>query len=478
MSKKNNLIIPFLFFLLLMATPAEAKFNPNNIISDSEMLNSNTMTLNDIENFLQDKAGYISNYVTQNSDGQTKTAAQIIYDAAHNYDCDGIELSDNPTREERARKCNLISINPRLLLVLLQKEQSLIEDKNPSKRQLDWATGYGCFDGQACNPRWQGFGKQVNSASLQFYDYVNNPGAYPYQAGETYTVSNCDDTDSIITPKNNATAALYNYTPHVFNGNYNFHKLWRKYFTILYPNGSLLQAEGEPGVWLIKDGKKHPFLTKGALTSRYDVNKIITVNKSDLDSYLKGSPLRFPQYSLVRSPAGSIYLLVDDKKRLIENAEVFRQIGYNPEEVVNASWEDINAYTAGTTITASSTYITGALLQDKNTGGVYYVEDGTKSPLWDPILLKTKFKNFTIVPVETEKLDSYKTINPAKFEDGNILKSDASPAVYIIENGKKRPVASGKIFESLGYKWENIITVSPKLLALYDLGETLKINQE
>jgi hypothetical protein len=171
-------------------------------------------------------------------------------------------------------------------------------------------------------------------------------------------------------------------------------------------------------------------------------------------------------------------LLVDDKKRLIENAEVFKQIGYNPEEVVNASWEDINAYTAGTTITASSTYITGALLQDKNTGGVYYVEDGTKSPLWDPILLKTKFKNFAIVPVETEKLDSYKTIDPAKFDDGSILKSNASPAVYIIENGKKRPVASGEVFEGLGYKWENIITVSPKLLALYELGETLKINQE
>lgn len=477
MVKKNNLIITSLLFLLI-AAPAQAEFNPNNIVSDSEMLNSKTMNLADIENFLKDKGGYISTYVTQNNDGQTKSAAQIIYDAANNYDCDGIELSDNPTREERARKCNPVFINPKALLVLLQKEQSLVEEKNPTEKQLNWATGYGCFDGQACNPRWEGFGKQVNSASLQFYDYVTNPNAYPYKAGETYIVSNSNDTVSTITPENNATAALYNYTPHVYNGNYNFYKIWHRYFTILYPNGSLLQAEGEPGVWLIKNGQKHPFLTKGALTSRYDTNKIITVSKSDLDSYSRGSSIRFPQYSLVRSPAGSIYLLVDDKKRLIENAEVFKQIGYNPEEVIDASWEDVNSYISGATITASSTYITGALLQDKTTGGVYYVEDGTKAPLWDAVLLKTRFKNLSIAQVEPEKLNSYKTIAPVKFEDGNILKSEASPAVYIIENGKKRPVASGEIFEALGYKWENIITVSPKLLALYELGETLKITQE
>ena len=33
----------------------------------------------------------------------------------------------------------------------------------------------------------------------------------------------------------------------------------------------------------------------------------------------------------------------------------------------------------------------GALLQDKSTGGVFYVYEGTKAPLWDAVLLKTKF---------------------------------------------------------------------------------------
>ena len=146
-----------------------------------------------------------------------------------------------------------------------------------------------------------------------------------------------------------------------------------------FPNGTLVQIRGEAGVWLIQNGVKRPFHTKGALTSRFDFNKIVKVNKSDLDNYTKGSPIKFPQYSLIRSPRGTIYLLVDDVRRGITSGEVFKKIGYNPEEIINASWADVNAYAEGKPITEESSYPTGALLQDKETGGVYWVEDETKA---------------------------------------------------------------------------------------------------
>lgn len=453
-----------------------AEFNPNYIISDEEIMDSKSMTLQDVENFLKAKGGYISTYKTQNSRGELKTAAQIIYEAAaNNYDCSAFDDNGrNFTLAEMKTKCDPISINPKFLLTLLQKEQSLVEEKDPTPNQLDWATGYGCFDGEACIERYRGFGKQVNSASLQFYSYVTEPEKYTYKAGNTYRLSNGSSIgDSLVTPANNATAALYNYTPHVYNGNYNFYNLWNRYFTRKYPNNSLLQAKGEIGVWLIKDGQKRPFLTKGALTSRFDIKKIVQVDRSILDSYPTGAPLRFPQYSLVRSPKGDIYLLVDDTKRKISNMEAFRSIGFNPEEILSGSWEDINAYRNGTEITAASEYPTGALLQNNKTGGVYWVADGEKAPLIDAIFLKTKFKNKPITQVNPEVLDKYITTGPIRFSDGELMKSDSSPAVYILDGGKKRPIASGEVFESLGYKWENILTVTPKVLAMYDLGNTL-----
>jgi hypothetical protein len=326
--------------------------------------------------------------------------------------------------------------------------------------------------------RWRGFGKQVNSASLQFSDYLNSPQYYTYKAGNTYTISNTGRPSSIVTIKNSATAGLYNYTPHVYNGNFNFFKLWTRYFTRSYPNNSLLQAKGEVGVWLIKDGKKRPFLSRGALTTRYDLDKVIQVNKADLDKYQTGAPIKFAQYSILRSPRGTIFLLVDDTRRGFTSQEAFRKIGFNPEEIINASWDDINVYTEGAPITEDSEYATGALLQDKTTGGIYYVSEQTKAPLLDRVLLETRFKRKSIFQVEPEKLARYKTIGPALFTDGEILTADNSPAVYVIDKMKKRAVLSADAFLALGYKWENVISVPSKIIALYEDGEPLGKNYE
>lgn len=471
-------------YLLSVNIAYADQFNPNLIISDEEILDSTTMSLDDIQSFLESKGSYLARYTGPNADGILKKASEIIYDAAvNNFDCDDANLSDNPDIFEKQQKCQPIAINPEFLLVLLQKEQSLVEETAPTQRQLDWATGYGCPDNQACNLRWQGFGKQVNSAALQFFDYITNPHRYTYKVGYTYSVENTGRPPTTIMPVNNATAALYNYTPHVYWGNYNFHKIWLRYFTFNYLNGSLLQAKGEPGVWLIQNGKKRPFLTKGALTSRFDVDRIIQVNKADLDRYLEGGPIKFPQYSLIRSPRGTVFLLVDDKRRGFTSAEAFRKIGYHPDEVIEASWDDINVYQEGVAITATTSYPMGALLQDNTTGGVYYVYEGTKAPLWDAVLLKTRFKRLAIFPISPEKLASYQTVEPVVFPAGELLKSPISPAVYITSENKKHAFISGKAFEGIGYKWENIITVSQKIIDLYTDGdpiteEALEIEEE
>ncbi|MDD4272038.1 MAG: hypothetical protein PHF50_04530 [Patescibacteria group bacterium] len=466
------LIIVALFSFLQIKNVRAEGFDPNNIISDLEILDYTSMDLADIQEFLENKHSYLATYSCPDYAGVTRKASEIIYNAAaKNYDCDGAIMSDNPTEDEKISKCKKVTISPKFLLVLLQKEQSLIEgNPAPSQRALDWAVGYGCPDSGGCNSRWKGFGKQVNSAALQFRDYIDNPQYYTYKMGNTYNISNTNRDPMDITPANQATAALYNYTPHVYNGNFNFYKIWQRWFTKIYPDGSLLQADGESGVWLLQNGLRRPFLSKAALVSRFDINKIIKINKSDLDKYEKGVPIKFAQYSLIRSPRGTIFLLVDDKKRGFTSMAAFRKMGFNPEEVVNADWEDINYYTNGSPITATSTYPTGALLQNKKTGGVYYVIDGTKAPLADKIFLTAKFKNKKIIKVSPAELDQYTTLKPYLFGDGELLKTKDSPYTYVISGGKKILIASDKVFSSLGYKTENVIIVPPTVLYLYEAG--------
>jgi hypothetical protein len=236
----------------VQAQAIDSAFNPNYIADESDILNYGTMTAAEIQNFLVSKGSYLAHYICPDNGGMMMTAADAIYT---------VSLVNR--------------VNPQFLLVLLQKEQGLIEDPSPKPGALDWATGYGCPDTGGCNERWRGFWKQINSASLQFRDYLENPQLYKYQAGQTYIFSNpygvVSQAPTTVTPINVATAALYNYTPHVYNGNYNFWTIWRRYFKQEgYPDGSLLQVKGEPGVWLIQDNKKRPFLTRGALISRFD----------------------------------------------------------------------------------------------------------------------------------------------------------------------------------------------------------------
>jgi len=484
----KKIITYCLFFSLIVSTfiptlskaAIDPEFDPNNIISNSLLLDADSMTLEGIQNFLENQGSYLAYYSTENTYGDNKSAAEIIYEAAtNNYNCDGVDLSDTPTENEKELKCSQIkTVNPKFLLVLLQKEQSLIQENNPTQRQLDWATGYGCPDGSSCNPYWEGFGKQVNSAALQFWWYMEYPQGYNYKMGTTYTFNNpygTIETKTITaTPQNKATAALYNYTPHVFNGNYNVYKLFKRYFPpTRYPDGTLLRAKGEIGVWLIEDGKKRPFLSKSALVSRFDENKIVEVDSADLNAYIKGAPIKFSNYSLIKSPRGVIYLLVDNKKREFVSTEAFKKIGYSTDEIQNASWQDINSYEDGTPITIISAYPTGALLQDKITGGVYWVEEGKKHPIIDRSFLNTKFKDKSIIPVEPSELAQYDTSSKILFDNGELLKSPFSTAVYLIDDGKKRPFVSGEDFVSLAYKWENIITTSSQVLYLYPDGENL-----
>ncbi len=466
-------------------TSIDPSFNPNRIISNNQLLDYKAMNLNDIENFLISKGSFLTNYTAIDSNGQRSSAARIIYNATHNnYDCDGVTLSASPSKAEKIAKCkHITTVNPKLILVLLQKEQSLIEDTNPPQRHLDWATGYGCPDSWICNPYYKGFGKQVNSAALQFLSYMKNPNYYNYQAGKPYTIYNTinpylnsNKRSMTVIPENRATAALYDYTPHVFNGNYNFYKLWNRYFPSIsrtYPDGSVIKAKNDPRVWLIEGGHKRLFANWSAFISRFSPKQIVQVTKADLNKYPTGNIIKFANYSVVQTPNKKIYLLVDKQKRPFVSEAVFKKIGFNPGEIEVATVADLQSYKTGSSITATSTYVTGALLQDQKTHKIYYVQNGTRA-LVDKILLPLKFPYQRIIKVSSKKLEAYATTSPILLNEGTLVKTTSFPTVYLISGGKKRPFASEAVFKKLGYNYANVVAVSSQFLYNYNMGKPIK----
>jgi len=218
-------------FTLAADTSLQAYLNGqhyNNLISDSDFLDINSMSAQDIQNFLVSRGSYLASAPSsQLGDGAAgRNAAQIIYDAAHGlYDAavgcaNGVCINSSTG-----------TISPKAILITLQKEMSLVTLSTYDQGRLDRAMGYGCPDSGGCDARYLGFSNQVGWAAWQLRYNCMAPESRvsPYYVGRVTSIADWDGTRSVYF-SNRATASLFRYTPHTYYGNYNFWRLGIEWF--------------------------------------------------------------------------------------------------------------------------------------------------------------------------------------------------------------------------------------------------------
>ncbi len=443
-------LVFFPFFQALAAT----EFNPAFILSDAELQDCSSLSVVDIQKFLDARGSYLRNYQAEDENGVIKSAAEIIYDAGKNY-----------------------QINPKYILVTLQKEQSLITDDSPTTKQLAGATGYGINEscGWTCPTylRNSGFGKQVAAAAGLMRWYYNNNSASYVKKKDTPTIIDKQE----IVPGSWATAFLYTYTPHI-SANKNFWRIWGTWFSQVYPNGSLLKTASSTDVWLVQNGQKRLFKNMSALISRADPKMVVTVPESELSNYTDGPIISFANYSILKTPSNNYYLLDYDTLRPFASEDTVRKLGYNPQEIIDITAADISNYKIGSTITAGTIHPEGIIYQLTDLNNSHYlVKDGTVYPIIDPGVIKANFNNLDIVKKKKVDIAGLPIADlPVVFADGTLIKVTDNNAIYVIENGKKRKIADAETFGALGYKKENIINI--KLATAFNIpnGEALFLN--
>ncbi len=198
---------------VLVAVPAATPgvFDPGDIISDDSFFNPDAMTAAQIQGFLEAR--------TCRPKGHSPCLSRFRMDTpdvpASEDRCTALQGQ----RKERAssiiaRVAKACTISPRVLLVLLQKEQSLLTAPSPSGYQK--ATGYACPDTSGCDRRYFGFFNQVYRAAWQFREYTVHPGDWRYRIGRNRIQYHPDTScgGSTVRIANQATANLYNYTPY------------------------------------------------------------------------------------------------------------------------------------------------------------------------------------------------------------------------------------------------------------------------
>ena len=279
---------------------ATTGFNAGHIISDYVMGNYNSMTVDEIQAFLDSKnscnvplsalsGGYLDGetYSITYASGRTykwhvkdgmfvcmakekfgdngaigegKTAAQLIYDYAQEY-----------------------RINPQVILVILEKEQSLLSDGYPNNFDYGWALGFGAYDYGEWNTKYAGFKEQLRAAfdfySWFLYEYDEDEAWWSYDPEQSEIYVRLGQSNILYNPdwecgyssvnvENRATVALYVYTPYQPNeaalaagsgtgdycssyGNRNFYNYFTKWFGNIRDEGVVFEADDYSGTYTI-----------------------------------------------------------------------------------------------------------------------------------------------------------------------------------------------------------------------------------
>jgi hypothetical protein len=325
-----------------------ADFNPGRIIDDSVFYNSSSMSASQIQTFLNSKVPTCDTNGTQlsefggpdlNNDGKVQRWEW----AKHNYNqttftCLKAYQQDIPQMEAASGLCGAINsandrtaaqiikdvsnacgINPQVLIVLLNKEQSLVVDTWPLNIQYNSATGFDCPDSAPCDPQYAGFFYQVYYAARQFKIYKAFPNDYNYIAGRTNNIywhpdlSRCGSSQVFI--QNQATAALYVYTPYRPN---------QAALDNLYGTGNSCSSYGNRNFWR---------MFSDWFGSTHDTTRKLQVTLYDAVTDQTGERAKIG-YSLIRKPSSNVTIRFN-----VSSVSNIRIVGNASLTITPATWD-------------------------------------------------------------------------------------------------------------------------------------------
>jgi len=382
-----------------------SRFDPGLIISDSVFYDFGTMSVDDIQRFLDSKVTnctakgnptclryYTTDVPAQKADigrcaavpaAANQSAAQVIFTVA-----------------------NACGINPRVLLVMLQKEQGLISSTNPTTYMYKAAMGYGCPDSNPaiCGNVYTGLFNQVYHAAGQMRWYGNPKGSYTYlKPGKTisrpfspksYAV--LDKNGNVVTPakcgfksfvlQNQATANLYYYTPYVPNdaalknlyslgdscsayGNRNFWRYYWDWFGSPIGGGFLLKSDSSD-VFLIVNDTRYRVADPAMVTALAPLGPVGTISQAYLNSFKLGQDLT----RVFSSATGQYYFFDDSKRFSFSDCNQVAAVGLDCTKAVQLTNSQISALAPGGAVSA---YVSGP------NGDSYLIQGGVRREILD-----------------------------------------------------------------------------------------------
>lgn len=431
-----------------------------------------------------------------------RSAAQLIWDAAQSH-----------------------NINPKVLLVMLQKESAgpLTTDDWPFQKQYTYAMGAYCPDsgpnGAAnCDENYAGFSIQISesAALLRWYlDNMEQPWWRYKKLGDNnilYQNAKPECGSSIVNITTKATAALYTYTPYQPNqaalnnmyglgdscsayGNRNFWRIFFDWFGTTYSGlyaqqlfnkahatGALVREISGGPVYKLIDGNRLIIPSYGVLISHnYKESQIKVLNRGDSGAPLSPQKLGFRSGTLLRQ-GGDVRIYVVEcttqfyascTKRHVANYETYKGLGYREADIINVTGGDLIDLPNGTPISQVGIHPNGTLIRDEATNKIYLLKDGERYHILSARLFEIQRFDWSKV----KAMNAYDAIAPIKtgypaYDTNLLARPTNGVAIYAIgENGYgttyKRHISSYQTFLLLGYSDTDVVNVEASIIDGY-----------
>jgi hypothetical protein len=448
-------------------------FDPGLIISDSVFYDFGATDAATIQKFLQQQVP------------KCKLAPAVN---SNDFTCLRYYLTDIPAMPASAGRCNAIApqtkvlasvmidviakacnINPRVLLVTLQKEQGLVTSTNPywpdpknpgqpnPNKPRDYryqiATGFSCTDTGPCTTF--GFFMQVYLAGSQFHWYSNPAGSFTtLKVGKNITihyqvpqVAGCGTRTFLL--KSQATAALYYYTPYTPNqaaldnlygtgdkcsayGNRNFWRYYWDWFGSPIGGGFLLHSDTSPTYLIVPNTvtggfSKYSFASPEVADSFAPLGPVGIVSQTYLDSFPNGGSIS----RLVVSATGQYYFVDAGQKHPLSSCDQAVTLGLSCADAVKLTSFQLNAL-------ATSAPVTTLVSDDptNSNSAQYLITDGVKHQILDADSVAAA--GIKLPALSGVGIDAFAGLpwgSPIA-TDGTLFKNSSSGVVGVVSGGK------------------------------------------
>lgn len=476
--------MPFQVFALSI----DQGFDPNKLIDDKVFSDIQTFGgASGIQKFLESKNSVLANTSPeflarlkeptlpalkttlldpQPNLSRLRTAAELIWDAAQSS-----------------------GLNPQVILATLEKEQGLVGSRFSKEGSLqtaiDHAMGLNCGDAVACWNLFPGFyyqlfgnvdssGNKYLGAPQSLMKSFSTPGGRGpsgdgkvYKVGDIVPLLNTQGgyegvpSEQTVMLANNATAALYRYTPHVFNGNYNFWKFFNTWFK--YANGTVMHVGSDASTYIIQNGSRLLLPQFVAQARAIDMGKAITVSPTELENYPQAG-VYGPADNTIVTVAGDAqkYVFLDNVKHPVSDF-VIQQRKLNPANSLAITAAEAQLFTQGDVLTPSD----GTVVRGQSKPEVYIVDAG-KLKMYSAFTFKQYNVAKKVQLVSDGEIATYPKQGFVAPMDGTLVKATNNAAVYEVGQGSLHPM-SAELFKNRKASIKNIAVLSPEEMGSFPL---------